>query len=148
MRPKILDEYPNLQYPPTGLSSGNQALTTGSTITTSLAVPSYGSILWQPYGFRICISRIWITCSTLLRVYPLATRCFATYMERMQPCSTLQRVYPLATPPCLGQDSLSPTCSTLQRVYPLATKASKRQSSTWWPCLQYPPTGLSSGNRT
>ena len=36
-----------LQYPPTGLSSGNMAMAIVILEEHRLAVPSYGSILWQ-----------------------------------------------------------------------------------------------------
>ena len=42
-----IGEAPNLQYPPTGLSSGNEPVLPMIIHLSDLAVPSNGSILWQ-----------------------------------------------------------------------------------------------------
>ena len=87
---------PILQYPPTGLSSGNEDQQMPPCTHQALAVPSNGSILWQRHRWNSSGHRFW-TCSTLQRVYPLATLARYKEMPVGGPCSTLQRVYPLAT---------------------------------------------------
>ena len=112
----------------------------------SLAVPSNGSILWQQLCQR-CNCQAQATCSTLQRVYPLATQCIVESCCKLDACSTLQRVYPLATTPTSYPFAFKLSCSTLQRVYPLATH-SFGLTCRLVVFLQYPPTGLSSGNNT
>ena len=159
-----------LQYPPTGLSSGNllyltPCLSQNSTCSTllrvyplatssvlriawigcALAVPSYGSLLWQ----RSC--KIPAIISTNLAVPSYGALLWQLYRYRSTAGYTILAV------PSYGSllwqlnnndmsiESAEFSCSTLLRVSPLATY---ERYGDWFSesYLQYPPTGLSSGN--
>ena len=138
-----------MQYPPTGLSSGNIIWTCPEFNVSHLAVPSNGSLLWQPVK-ALNLQEKELSCSTLQRVSPLATT--GGMVSQLLPlilqypptglssgndlrprrlimnltsCRTLQRISPLATIYHIRRHRSSlKSCSTLQRVSPLATPSS------------------------